>query len=107
MYACFRVGAVTENSIEHVTYTGGRCHPELWLSDFFGWLFRKGWATICVLSLISFYALVLLFTLLIMWAVEIDYDCLRIEGKTYGEIEKDSVRSLCVLFSIIILCMGA
>ena len=96
MYACIRCGAMN-NSIEHVTYTGdGRCHPELWLSDFFGWLFRKGWATISVLSLISFYALVLLFTLLIMWAVEVDHDCLRIGGKTVDEIGKDSVRSFCV-----------
>jgi hypothetical protein len=96
MYACIRCGAAN-NSIEHVSYAGdGRCHPELCLSDFFGWLFRKGWATISVLSLISFYALVLLFTLLIMWAVEVDHDCLRIGGKTVDEIGKDSVRSFCV-----------
>ena len=106
MYACFRCGA-SDNSIEHVTYTGEwRCHPEFWLSDFFGWLFRKGWATISVLSLISFYALVMLFTLLIMWTVEVDHDCLRIGGKTVDEIGNESVRSFCVRFSIRILCMG-
>jgi hypothetical protein len=96
--ACVRCGAMTENSIEQITYTGdGRCHPETWLSDFFGWLFRKGWATISALSLISFYALVLLFTLLIMWAVEIDRDCLRIEDKTFAEIGRDTVRSFLLL----------
>lgn len=93
-YACMNCGAVTESSIEQISYSGSRrCHPDMWLSDFFGWLFRKGWATISILSLIWFYSLVLLFTVIIMWAANIDPDCLRIGGKTVAEIGKESVRS--------------
>ena len=105
IYSCIHCGAMTDSSIEHVAYMGsGRCHPDMWLSDFFGWLFRKGWATISILSLISFYALVLLFTVLIMWAANIDNDCLRIEGKTVAEIGKQSVSPFMLVIDVRASC---
>jgi hypothetical protein len=105
IHSCIHCGAMTDSSIEHVAYMGsGRCHPDMWLSDFFGWLFRKGWATISILSLISFYALVLLFTVLIMWAANIDNDCLRIEGKTVAEIGKQSVSPLMLVIDVRASC---
>lgn len=92
LHSCINCGTLTESSIEQIAHTGGteRCHPGLMLTDFFGWLFRKGWATIGLLSLLWFYALVFIFTLLVMWSARIDNDCLRIGGKTVTEIGNDS-----------------
>lgn len=48
--------------------------------------------TVIMVSLFSFYLLVLLFTLLIViWTVYVDYDCVRIGGEPFGSMENRSV----------------
>ena len=44
-----------------------------------------------MLSVVWFYVLVLFFALLIVWASDIDNDCVRVGGKRFGELDNRSV----------------
>ncbi|KAL7437672.1 hypothetical protein ACHAXH_003191 [Discostella pseudostelligera] len=81
LYACIKCGALTESSIEQSTHMGSMANPSRWLTDFFFWLFRKGWTTVIFLSIVWYYALVLFFAGLIVWSSKLDSDCIR-EGDT-------------------------
>lgn len=59
--------------------------PSRWLTDFFFWLFRKGWATVIALSIVWYYALVLFFAGLIVWSANLDSDCIRVGDEALGE----------------------
>lgn len=59
--------------------------PSRWLTDFFFWLFRKGWATVIALSIVWYYALVLFFAGLIAWSAKLDSDCIRVGDEELGE----------------------
>ncbi|KAL7533720.1 hypothetical protein ACHAXR_005400, partial [Thalassiosira sp. AJA248-18] len=87
--ACINCGALTESSTEQNLYLG-LGDPNRWLIYFFFWLFRKGWSTVIVLSVVWYYALVLIFALLIIWASEIDNDCVKVGGLNIGELENRS-----------------
>eukprot|EP00804_Cyclotella_cryptica_P026850 CCRYP_019896-RA/>CCRYP_019896-RA protein AED:0.10 eAED:0.10 QI:583/0.4/0.33/1/0.8/0.66/6/0/485 len=67
-------------------------NPNIWITNFFYWLFRKGWMTVVMVSLLSFYILVLLFTLIIvLWTVYADSDCVRIGGLPFGSMPHRSL----------------
>ncbi|KAL3776253.1 hypothetical protein HJC23_002973 [Cyclotella cryptica] len=67
-------------------------NPNIWITNFFYWLFRKGWMTVVMVSLLSFYILVLLFTLIIvLWTVYVDSDCVRIGGLPFGSMPHRSL----------------
>lgn len=87
--ACINCGALTESATEQNLYLGFG-DPNRWLIYFFFWLFRKGWSTVIVLSVVWYYSFVLFFALLIVWAAEIDIDCVRIGGKRFGDLENRS-----------------
>ena len=53
---------------------------------FFFWLFRKGWSTVIALSIIWYYALVLMFAGLIIWASNLDNDCVKVGGNNIGDL---------------------
>mmetsp|Transcript_1771 Transcript_1771/g.3928 ORF Transcript_1771/g.3928 Transcript_1771/m.3928 type:complete len:759 (-) Transcript_1771:433-2709(-) len=87
--ACINCGALTQSATEQNLYLGFG-DPNRWLIYFFFWLFRKGWSTVIVLSVVWYYSFVLFFALLIVWAAEIDIDCVRIGGKRFGDLENRS-----------------
>jgi len=88
--ACVNCGALTESATEQNRYLGFG-NPNRRLVDFFFWLFRKGWSTVIILSVVSFYLFVLFFTALIVWAANLDNDCVRVGGKRFGELSNRSV----------------
>lgn len=59
--------------------------PSRWITDFFFWLFRKGWTTVIALSIVWYYALVLFFAGLIVWSSKLDSDCIRVGDMELGE----------------------
>ncbi len=59
--------------------------PSRWISDFFFWLFRKGWTTVIALSIVLYYALVLFFAGLIVWSAKLDSDCVMAGDMKLGE----------------------
>jgi len=72
----------------------GGYNLNIWITNFFYWLFRKGWMTVVMVSLFTFYLLVLLFTLIIViWTVYVDSDCVRIGGLPFGSMPHRSVSS--------------
>ncbi|KAL9189546.1 hypothetical protein ACHAXT_009221 [Thalassiosira profunda] len=83
--ACVNCGALTESATEQNLYLGVG-DPNRWLMFFFFWLFRKGWATVIILSVTWYYALVLLFALLIVWSSELDNDCVKVGGVNIGDL---------------------
>ncbi len=82
--ACLNCGAHTESSTEQNLFLG-LGNPNRWLVDFFYWLFRKGWLTIFVVSVVMFYILVVVFAVLIICAATMDSDCIRIGDKPFGD----------------------
>jgi hypothetical protein len=84
-YACIKCGALTESSIEQSTHMSSMADPSRWITDFFFWLFRKGWTTVIGLSIVWYYALVLFFAVLIAWSSKLDSDCIRVGNMALGE----------------------
>jgi len=83
VFACLNCGAHTESSTEQNLFLG-LGNPNRWLVDFFYWLFRKGWLTIFLVSVVMFYILVVVFAVLIIWAATLDSDCIRIGDQPFG-----------------------
>jgi hypothetical protein len=67
-------------------------NPNVWITTFFHWLYRRGWRTVFFISLLNFYILVMLFTLLfVIWTTYVDADCVMVGGLTIGTLPKRSV----------------
>jgi hypothetical protein len=84
-------GAMTDSSTDQNLSFLGLPNPNRWLVDFFYWLFRKGWTSVILVALFMFYFLVLLFTLLIVWAANADDDCVRVGGAEFGTLPTRSI----------------
>lgn len=86
--ACINCGAVTQSATEQNMYLGGFPNPNQIVIDFFFWMFRKGWTTVIVLSVVWYYAFVILFAAFIVWAAEMDNDCVRVGGIRSGDLDR-------------------
>lgn len=87
--SCINCGALTESAAEQTTYRGFG-DPNRMLIYFFFWLFRKGWVYVTLLSIVWFYILVVFFALLIVWAAELDNDCVKVGGADIGGLDNRS-----------------
>lgn len=81
---------------------GSMADPSRWLTDFFFWLFRKGWTTAIALSIVWYYAFVLFFAGLIVWSSALDNDCIRVGDVEMGETGQRLV-SVSILSHVVVV----